>query len=537
MKSKLAGYQPLRDLVQQAINENVEKSAALAAPMNRVSDFLRPKHASAESGLDFRDPEHMDKLASALEEVGEKIANSPGVPGAGSGGGEVLAVAAPVGGIQAAKKDKATAPHLVASDQGKTSKHPDGAGGAGTLMGDNMGMGVKPAYPAKGVLKKASADLLEQLRAKTAAEESEKEKQAFSFTQAGHKLDAKTYGALAKANHEAGKEIGDAEEEYSKENPKKGWWLHGKKTDKHGTETRELAKTEARHNDYAAKKHEQGKNAYNPFGGMRTPSRLEESEKTSAVDFVLGAIEKDAEDAKVGLLKRVGDAAKKVGGHAKDIATAKQLRGGISGLKNHAKNVAEDVRYMGRGAAQFPHNVEAKKKALGDVLRGGAKTVGAYGTAAGATVLAGKKAFGKKKEAPAAPAEESKTAAAGGAATEKAMGGMTLDSPAGSGPKPPSNPGSKVVHSIQSIIDATKRALKFPRKAELAQVLTEPAFSAAHDSKVQDNLRNATQGGVKIAVAKTLLHKIAEEGCKCDGKGECQYCKLKAKVDAKKAEK
>jgi hypothetical protein len=93
--------------------------------------------------------------------------------------------------------------------------------------------------------------------------------------------------------------------------------------------------------------------------------------------------------------------------------------------------------------------------------------------------------------------------------------------------------GAKVSNKDQ-IKNVTKRDAKSPRKAELAQVLTEPAMSAAHDSKVQENLRNASKGGVKIAGAKAFLQKIAEGGCKCGEKGECRYCKLKSAVGASK---
>lgn len=99
----------------------------------------------------------------------------------------------------------------------------------------------------------------------------------------------------------------------------------------------------------------------------------------------------------------------------------------------------------------------------------------------------------------------------------------------------PSNPGRQLISSNKAPVSATKREAKSPRKAELAQVLTEPAMSRAHDSKVHENLRNASKGGVKIAAATVLLRKIAEEGCSCDGKGTCRHCKLKSAVEAKKA--
>lgn len=100
----------------------------------------------------------------------------------------------------------------------------------------------------------------------------------------------------------------------------------------------------------------------------------------------------------------------------------------------------------------------------------------------------------------------------------------------------PSNPGRQLISNNAAPAKATKREAKSPRKAELAQVLTEPAMTSSTDSKVQENLRNASKGGVKIAAAKALLQKIAEEGCTCGpGGAECRYCKMKKAVADKKA--
>lgn len=114
-------------------------------------------------------------------------------------------------------------------------------------------------------------------------------------------------------------------------------------------------------------------------------------------------------------------------------------------------------------------------------------------------------------------------------------GGETLDSPSETGPKPAMVPGRALVQNKDQIKNVTKREAKAPRKAELKQVLTEPALSKAHDPVVQNNLRNASKGGVKIAAAKAYLQKIAEEGCTCGDKGTCRHCKLASAIKAKKA--
>ena len=117
-------------------------------------------------------------------------------------------------------------------------------------------------------------------------------------------------------------------------------------------------------------------------------------------------------------------------------------------------------------------------------------------------------------------------------AAEHAQGGITLDTPSGQGPKPATdakggNDARKAIESNSAATNMKKVDGKVPQKRMLAEVLTEPAMSKAHDSKVQDNLRNASKGGVKIAAARAALQKIAADGCTCDGKGECRYCKLK----------
>lgn len=116
---------------------------------------------------------------------------------------------------------------------------------------------------------------------------------------------------------------------------------------------------------------------------------------------------------------------------------------------------------------------------------------------------------------------------------EHKQGGETLSSTA----PVPSNPGRQLISSNAAPKAATKREAKAPRKKELAEVLTEPAMSAAHDSKVQENLRSASKGGVKIAaaVAKAFLAKIAEEGCTCSDAGTCRHCKMTAAMKKKQS--
>lgn len=99
----------------------------------------------------------------------------------------------------------------------------------------------------------------------------------------------------------------------------------------------------------------------------------------------------------------------------------------------------------------------------------------------------------------------------------------------------PSNPGRNMISSNAAPKAATKREAKAPQKKLLKEVLTEPAQTKATDPVVQNNLRNASKGGVKIAAARAFLQKVAEEGCKCEDAGTCRYCKMQQAATSKPA--
>ena len=113
-------------------------------------------------------------------------------------------------------------------------------------------------------------------------------------------------------------------------------------------------------------------------------------------------------------------------------------------------------------------------------------------------------------------------------------GGETLDDKAA---PVPSNEGRQLIANNKAPVSATKREAKGPGRRQLSEVLSEPAQTKSTDSTVQDNLRNAAKGGVKIAAAKAYLKKIAEAGCVCAGAGECDYCRMKSSVEKKRADK
>jgi hypothetical protein len=89
------------------------------------------------------------------------------------------------------------------------------------------------------------------------------EKAAFSLTPEGHKLDAERHRGIADALHNEGA----AHQEYAKKAPIRSALISPPDT---------LYRQLLRLHEHAAKKHEGGHNAYNPLGGLLTPSSYEQ---------------------------------------------------------------------------------------------------------------------------------------------------------------------------------------------------------------------------------------------------------------------
>jgi hypothetical protein len=111
------------------------------------------------------------------------------------------------------------------------------------------------------------------------------EKLAFAVTGEGHKFDAEAYQLMARQAAERAAH----EQQYgalptSGEKPQIGRGLRFGLA--HGDTGRPDVK--ARHYEYAAKKHQQGKNAWNPFGGILTPSSFEDEGATTGLLSRLG---------------------------------------------------------------------------------------------------------------------------------------------------------------------------------------------------------------------------------------------------------
>jgi hypothetical protein len=443
MLSTLAGHLPLQDMIQQTIDSAREKIAAAEDKDKKANPFA--KHEKGESKaeekkeeaakekkssaiLDISDPEEMDKLASALDEMGDdfiKEADSIENGGESHQGGQQLATMSPVGGKQSYKKDSAH--HQVPTSTGLETKKETGS--AKTAVPDTQHKPPVPlnaAYPAKGVLKTA------EFPPKKDDEEKDKgEKKPFPFAKKEEK--------------------GEKKEEPKKEEDKE------KKSSAVVALQNALEKVSAEYGKAEKEEHKRIARGAGHVGGA------------------LGALKLGLKGATSGNSTVAGRVAKGLGGAA---------LGGLAG---------EGVGY---GLARASNRVD---RAIGGE--------------------------GKKEKKSAVDFIMDKVAEFHG-------GGETLDSKSGSGPKPPSQPGRQLIANNKAPVSATKREAKAPRKAELAQVLTEPAMTKSTDSKVQDNLRNASKGGVKIAeAAKEALQKIAADP------NDPRHEALKQAIAKRKAEK
>lgn len=537
MKTKLAGHLPLQDAIAKTIEEAREKmklasedcddKSGKSDKVKKLLKFEKKEHGHVPSVeeekaeyekkssiIDPADPEEVEKLAAALDEMAVKIAgDSVELGNESHQGGTVLPTMRPVGGTQPYKKDSSKS-HNVPTHTGMISTK-DNPGAKTAVPTDDHrapgGTGAK--YPAKGPFKTASVARLQAAV----------EKVAFSITGEGHKLDADWYGAESKGTHDSRK----AGQEYRKKAPIRD-------TLALGPVGRFGQKLHERHQDYAAKKHEGKKNAYNPFGGWATKSRHEQKEKKSfslteeGHKYDAAHYKADAEKAhkkskgqKDYAAKRPGLSAALTGHHALNIA----------GTAAKGQNVGTMLEHGGSKGSHIKGALERLKNRHADyAAKKHEKGRNAYNPFGG-LLTKSRQEGGKNKKS--ASEESAVDYILGKIATvynggESKQGGEQLSNTA----PVPSNAGRELIRNKDGIKNVTKREAKSPRKKELAEVLTEPAMSAAHDSKVNENLRNAAKGGVKIAAAREFLRKIASEGCQCDGAGECRYCQMQEKAAA-----
>lgn len=432
MHSKLAGHLPLQDMIQSTI-ESARSKLAAAEEKNEKSDKVKKlvEYEKKEHGgkipsvkdeeeehkekmssvIDVSDPREVEKLASALDVVGDLLKEADSIENGGESrqGGEQLPTGSPVGGTQPYKKD-GSKKHQVPMATGLEAKKETGS--AATAVPDTQHKPPVPlnsAYPKKGVLKTAAESVKELIEKKKAEKKPEDKKEE------------------AKETAEEPKEKASS-----------------------------VARLEAALDKVAKKEPERDMEAGHRRAGAAIGAGL------GGLNAAIGSA---AHNAHVDRIKRI---APTLGKYTKKTNTLGHGLGGAA--------LGAGLGYVG---GQI-RNVMAKGMA---------------------------------------PKKEKNSSAVDyilGKIAESSQGGMTLDSPSGVGPKPESsaaggNDARKALESSQAAINMKKVDGKKPQKRMLSEVLSEPAQTKSTDSKVQENLRNATAGGVKIAAAKALLAKIAAD--------------------------
>lgn len=279
MHSKLAGLNlPLADMIANVIDQSRSKIAAVeekdekkSFPKKESKKEEKEEGEKTSSVIDYQDPEQVEKLAAALDVMADLVKEAGDLNGGESKqGGSQLPVMPAVGGKQVYTGAKAKT-QIPAPTTKSTNDNPGAANAMATDEGRAPG-GTGAKYPAKGVLKTAAEQILAKIN-------EEKEKEAFSTTDEGHKLDAaKARGTMENQGRRAA-----AISEYRKKAPFRSYLLHG-----FGTEP--IHKLTARHAQYRAQKHDKGQNPLNPVGGLMTKTPHEKKSSVEAVDFILSKI-------------------------------------------------------------------------------------------------------------------------------------------------------------------------------------------------------------------------------------------------------
>lgn len=152
-------------------------------------------------------------------------------------------------------------------------------------------------------------------------------KTAFAVTDAGHQLDADHYRRIADALHGMSQDS----QRYTDEQPLLSHFT--------GEQMNALMNRLAgRHYDYASRKHEQGANAWNPYGGMLTQSRQEQAAKQGSV---------------LDRIKSAGSGG--MAGETADNTLSAAAGSGDAVAKLDKKNRPEGAYNAGLGASDFPN--------------------------------------------------------------------------------------------------------------------------------------------------------------------------------------
>lgn len=526
MKTKLAGHLPLQDAIARTIEEAREKMKLAAEecddekkegkkpPFGKAAPKKEEKAEKEKESsiIDSADPEEVEKLASSLDFLAEKLAgDSVELGGESRQGGQVLATMAPVGGTQPYKKDSSKSHNVPMSTGLKATKDNPGAATAVPTDDERAPGGNGAKYPPKGPLKTASVHNLQLALAQMTGVEAEEEKTAGRVGDAAGKA-KDWFKARPKAWGEAKRGVTEAftgkgsqgTGAMTKMDRLKSLGFAAKKVAPELAAGTAVAGGAA----YAAKKHHDKKKGKKKTAGGIAGEQV--------IRHRLGGPEHQNEHH--GQQK----------GRQYGAAVGTGLLGGAgaagAGYAAHKLMQMRGTGTLGRVAGT-----------AGAALAGGALGAGAggligrgVGGSIGRTVGVMKgpdKEKSKKSSAIDYILNKISAVENGG---ESPQGGEQLSNTA----PVPSNAGRELIRNKDGIKNVTKAQAKSPRKKELAEVLTEPAMSAAHDSKVNENLRNASKGGVKIAAARAFLQKVAAEGCQCEGAGECRYCQMQEKTAA-----
>lgn len=162
MHNKLAGHLPLQEMIAQTIESARSKVAAVAE--SKKTEKVAPAVEKTASAHDMSDTNEIEKLASALEDLAEKLAgNKIEIGSESKQGGEVLPTGTPVGGKQPYKNDKARNAVPV---NDMTLQAGDAGNKASTQVKNDHAKAAPTPYPKKGVMKTAG----EAVAAKIAAQ-------------------------------------------------------------------------------------------------------------------------------------------------------------------------------------------------------------------------------------------------------------------------------------------------------------------------------------------------------------------------------
>lgn len=585
MSLRLAGHLPLQDMIAQTIESAKMKLAAAEEDkkdekekekIRRLVEHEKKEHGgkvpSVEEEklsfvIDLGDAEEVEKLASALDFVAEKLAgDSVDIGGESHQGGTVLPTMGVVPGKQPYKHDKARTGNIPLNP-GMTSDPSQGS--AATLMANDANRA--PGGNAKGEFKTAAVERLQEALEKIA-------------------LKPETYGRASARRVMSESVRGDmTPEELSKT-------VRGRQSDK--VRTKIMGRYEDKvlnssDSDYARSR--KGFDAMTKEKAQKALGLGMDAKDVKAVESAMGEVGKKMDQV------RKDHRAKQLVPHKAEptahAATSSHAAPHSGSSAMRAKSAINKPRFnKGRTAAivggaalagygakkimEKKSSVERLQDALekaaeSETTKDRARRWGRTGALAGVGANLGLHVATKGRYIHNLPIGMPIDAAAGygigrlshriihgpsndnqkvkkssaeyilGKIAETIGGGMTLDSPSGQGVTPPSDAAGgnnvrSILESNQAVINMKKIDGKGPQKRMLSEVLSEPAWSKGTDSKVHENLQNASKGGVKIAssvktaAARAFLRKVAEEGCTCGDQGECKYCKLQAATKKEK---